>query len=195
MRASSTARVRRPRNAVATRAAILAAARAGFGRDSYEHVGVRDIAAAAGVDAALVIRYFGSKERLFIEAVSHEFSLDSLLAGTREGFGERLARYMLDKGQSPAAFDPLMALLRSATNEQAAGLLRGVLEQQFIQPLACWLGGEEATQRAALITAYLIGLSVTREMVRVEPLCAGTAELLPLVAATLQAYVDATPAL
>ncbi|HEU4323092.1 MAG TPA: TetR family transcriptional regulator [Roseiflexaceae bacterium] len=195
MRAGSTARPRRPRNAVATRAAILAAARAGFGRDSYEHVGVRDIAAVAGVDAALVIRYFGSKERLFVEAVSQEFSLDSLLDGEREQFGERLARYMLEKGQTPGAFDPLMALLRSATNEQAAGLLRSVLEQQFIEPLARWLGGEQATERAALIVAYMIGLSVTREMLRVEPLSAPAAELLPLAAATLQGYVDMAPAL
>lgn len=55
----------RPRDAGRTRKAILRAARELFARASYENVQTRQIAALAGVDAALLNRYFGSKKRLF----------------------------------------------------------------------------------------------------------------------------------
>src|SRR5262245_24637290 len=60
----------RRRNAAATRAAILASARAAFVRSGYDGAGVREIAAGAGVTAMLVNRYFGSKERLFAEVAA-----------------------------------------------------------------------------------------------------------------------------
>jgi AcrR family transcriptional regulator len=60
----------RKRNATATREAILASARKVFARSGYDGAGVREIAAGAGVTAMLVNRYFGSKERLFAEAIA-----------------------------------------------------------------------------------------------------------------------------
>ena len=54
----------RPRNAAATRTAILEAARERFAAESYDDVGMRDIARDVGVDAALISRYFGSKDDL-----------------------------------------------------------------------------------------------------------------------------------
>ena len=104
----------RYRNAAATRQAILEAAKLCFMDDGYEQVGVRDIAARAGVDPALVNRYFGSKEGLFSEAVASKFDLSHLLDGDRATLGERLARYVLQK-KSPGA------RLRSA--RRAAALL------------------------------------------------------------------------
>ncbi|MCC2628726.1 MAG: transcriptional regulator, partial [Thermomicrobiales bacterium] len=65
----------RCRNAKATRQAILEAAKICFMHDGYEQVGVREIAARAGVDPSLVNRYFGSKEGLFSEAVASKFDL------------------------------------------------------------------------------------------------------------------------
>jgi AcrR family transcriptional regulator len=59
---------KRPRNAIQTRADILAAARRRFGAEGYERTTLRAIAADVGVDAALVIHYFGSKQDLFAEA-------------------------------------------------------------------------------------------------------------------------------
>lgn len=182
---------RRTRNAAATRTAILEAARHLFGRDSYERVGVRDIAARAGVDPALVIRYFGSKEQLFAEAITQRFGVSELLTGDRSQFGERLARYVLEKERTPDSFDPVLALLRSATSEHAATLLRAGLDDEFIGPLAAWLGGEQAVLRASLITAYLTGLSVMRDVIGSRPLAdAETEALITLVAPALQSYVD-----
>ncbi len=187
-------RARRPRNAEATRAAILAAARACFTRESYEQVGVRDVAAAAGVDAALVMRYFGSKDGLFAAAIGQDFSVDDLVAGDRAVLGERLARHMLRKADVQGAFDPLLVLLRSSADDQVATLVRDVACEQFIQPLALWLGGEQALQRASLIAAYMLGLAVTRDVIRAEPLITGEIEpLVALVAPVLQSYVDGAP--
>ena len=193
MQDGTTDRARRPRNAAATRAAILAAARGRFARDGYDGVGVRDLAADAGVNAALVIRYFGSKDRLFAEAVGGDFDLGALLGDDRAGAGERLARYILTKGEVEGALDPLLALLRSAPNGPAAGLLREVVDEGFVRPLASWLGGERAELRAGLIAADLLGLAVARDVIGTAALATAEEEtLVALVAPLLQSYVDGT---
>ena len=191
----TTGRSRRRGGAAATRAAMLEAARALFTRDGYDHVGVRDVASVVGVDAALVIRYFGSKERLFAEAVAQGFDPGGYLEGERSGLGERLARSVLRKEKDErGGYDPLLALLRSAPNERAAALLREGLDEQFVYPLARWLGGERASERAGLIAANLFGLAFTRAVVRSAPLATGEVEdLVALVAPVLQSYVDGEP--
>lgn len=186
---------RRPRDASATRAAILEAARARFTRDGFDRVGVRDIAADAGINAALVIRYFGSKENLFTEAITDTFNMDALPMSDRASFGESLARYILSKRETAGALDPLIALLRSATNDQASALLRRSIEEQFVRPLSAWIGGEDAALRAGMIAALVMGLAVTRDVIGAEPLASGETErLVALVAPVLQAYVDGQPA-
>lgn len=182
----------RRRNAAATRAEILDAARALFTSDGYDHVGMRDVAGVVGVDAALVIRYFGSKEGLFAEAVAEGFRIgEDLLEGGTAGFGERLARYVLGREEGKGRFDPTLVLLRSAANERAAVLLREGLDEQFVRPLARWLGGEKAPERAGLIVATLFGLAFTRNVVRSGSLAEGeTEDLISLVAPVLQLYVD-----
>lgn len=181
----------RPRNAAVTRAGILTAARPLFARRGFEGVGVRDVAAEAGVNAALVIRYFGSKEGLFAEAVSAEFSLEGLLEGDRAHLGERLARAVLQKDEEAGALEPLLALLRSATAEPAASLLRAALNRGFVRPLAGWLGGPEAEVRAGLIAACLMGLTVNRFVVREGVLASrDPAALIRQTAPMLQQLVD-----
>ena len=182
---------RRIRNAVATRAAILAAARAHFAADSYERVGVREIAATAGVDPALVIRYFGSKEGLLRAALHQGGDLIPILAEDRATAGERLARLVLLKDEVKDGSDWLLVLLRSAANEEAGNALRDAVEGQFIRPLADWLGGEQAHLRASLIVAYVLGLMIGRKVLRTEALATGSIEeLVALIAPVLQACID-----
>ena len=182
----------RRRDAAATRAEILEAARVLFTRDGYDHVGMRDVAGVVGVDAALVVRYFGTKEGLFAEAVAAGFVLgEGLLDGGRDGFGERLARYVVEKEGAGDGFDPMLVLLRSAPNERAAVLLREVLDEQLVGPLARWLGGDKALERAGLIAANLFGLAFMRNVVRSGSLAEGGSEdLISLVAPVVQSYVD-----
>ncbi len=152
---------------------------------------MRDIAALAGVDAALVIRYFGSKEGLFAEAVAGGLDPAAVLAGDRETLGERLARSVLLKKEAEGEFDLLLVLLRSAPNERAAAILSEELDSQFLQPLARWLGGERAEERAGSIAACLFGIAFMRIVIRRGPLAEdGVEPLVALLAPTLQSYVD-----
>jgi AcrR family transcriptional regulator len=181
----------RGRNAAATRLAILEAAKTCFMHDGYEQVGVRDIAARAGVDPALVNRYFGSKEGLFSEAVASKFDLRHLLEGDRATLGERLARYVLQKKSDGADYDPLVALLRSSSSDVCSGMLRNAIVQGFVRPLAERLEGPDALSRAELVGSTLLGLLVHRTVI-------GGAEavdnerMLALVAPALQTFIDGT---
>ena len=89
---------RRRRDAAATREAILAAATRRFATQGYERAGVREIAADAGVTAALVNRYFGSKEGLFAEVIRRALDMRHLLQGQRGDLADHLARLMVYGG-------------------------------------------------------------------------------------------------
>lgn len=154
-RVKSPAKVR---NAAATRQAILGAARVCFMSEGYDQIGVREIAARAGADAALVNRYFGSKEALFAEAVATKFELGALFASDRSTLGERLARYVLQEKSPGDDYDPLVALLRSASSDVAGKMLRQALVEGFVRPLAARLDGDDAVLRAELIGSTLLGL-------------------------------------
>lgn len=173
----------------ATRAAILNAARASFMAEGYDQVGVREIAARAGIDPALIIRYFGSKEGLFAEAVGAKFDLSALIAGDLDTLGERLAAYILGKKTADEPYDPLPALLRSASSEVAGPMLRDALRNGFTRPLSARLEGPDAEARAELTGSILLGLLVHGTVV--GPGCGASNErMLTLAAPVLQAVID-----
>src|SRR6266853_2965158 len=101
---------KRRRNAAATRSAIVEAATRRFAYQGYEHAGLREIAADAGVDAAMVNRYFGSKEGLFTEVVERAFDIRYLVDGDRATLAERLARIVV-YGREDIAGDRRIPLL------------------------------------------------------------------------------------
>jgi AcrR family transcriptional regulator len=181
----------RPRNAKATRAAILEAARACFTEGGYEHVGVREVAMRAGVNGALVIRYFGSKMKLFAEAMSRRFAFDLTTDACAPDAG-RIAQAVLGSKERGGRLDVVLALVRSAPDPQAAAILKKGLEEEFIKPLAASLRGPKTLQRAALITAYLLGLAIARDVVGVSALVGSSDKaLIALVAPVIQSYIDA----
>ena len=179
----------RGRNAKATRQAILEAAKTCFMHDGYAQVGVRDIAARAGVDPALVNRYFGSKEGLFSEAVASKFDLRHLLDGDRATLGERLARHVLEKKANGADYDPLVALLRSSSSDVCTGMMRSAVLEGFIRPLAARLEGPDAWSRAELVGSTLLGLLVHRTVIGGAE-AADNERMLALVAPALQTFID-----
>ncbi len=173
----------------ATRAALLAAARAQFSASGYDAVGVREVAGAAGVNAALVNRYFGSKLGLFRAAVAESFTVGNLLVGERATLGERLARYLV--GRRRGGFDPTLVVLRSAASPEAGPVLRAALDAQVVQPLAVWLGGADAHERAGLVVAALFGIAAARDVLGVGALAADRADALaPPLAPFLQRLID-----
>ena len=177
------------RNAAATRQAILEAAKTCFMHEGYEQVGVREIAARAGVDPALVNRYFGSKEGLFSEAVASKFDLSHLLDEDRANLGEQLARYVLQKQSTGADYDPLVALLRSSSSDVCSGMLRNAILEGFVRPLAARLEGPDALLRAELVGSTLLGLLVHRTVIGGAE-AADNERMLALVAPALQRFID-----
>ncbi|HEY0105782.1 MAG TPA: TetR family transcriptional regulator, partial [Rhizomicrobium sp.] len=84
----------RKRDAEATRAAILAAAKAHFAKSGYDGAFLRDIAAEAGADAALINRYFGGKEGLFAAALKDSIAPDMVSHWDRTAFAQDVAKMM-----------------------------------------------------------------------------------------------------
>ncbi|RKN50751.1 TetR family transcriptional regulator [Micromonospora endolithica] len=188
---------RRPGNPD-TREAILRAAREAFAERGYDAASIRAIAAAAGVDPALVHHYFGNKDQLFLAAMDAPLNpaelLPKVLAGDRAGLGERLARMFLGVWDSPAGAAGV-ALLRSAlSNEWTARLLREFITTQILRRVLEHLDVDpaELPLRGSLVASQLVGLVMVRHVVRLEPAASADPEILvAAVAPTLQRYLTA----
>lgn len=166
--------VPRARCAATTKAAILQAARRRFLAESYDNVGLRDIARDVGVDAALVARYFGSKEELFYEVVH---------AGKGNGLdpavgADALPAYLAalltsQRGDREAKIEQLQIILRSASSPKAAEVVRAALKDDVLEPVARLLSGPNGEIRACMALGVMIGATVMRTIMAVEPLCGG----------------------
>lgn len=177
-----------------SRADILAAARRLFAERGYDGATIRAIAQEAGVDAALIHHFFGTKEQVFVAAMELPFQpaelLPQLIAGPREQVGERFVRLFLAVWRDPDRRAPVLALLRSATtNEQAAEMIRQFVTEALLTRVAGALGVPPLRVTAA--ASQLIGLVMVRHVLGVEPLAsADEEEIVRLVAPTIQRYLD-----
>ncbi len=160
----------RRRDAEATRAAILEAAKGQFARLGYDRAALRDIAAAAGADVALIKRYFGGKEALFTEALKASFRPDLLKDWNRATFARDIAAMMAGGAHvEEARTRGFQFLLRAATSPTTAPLLNLAVQERFLEPIRDWLGGDDAGPRARVLAATFIGFLVER-LIRDEPL-------------------------
>lgn len=162
----------RARCAASTRELMLASARRRFLEESYENVGLRDIARDAGVDVALVGRYFGSKESLFHEVLRGTRCdwLDTAVAA--EDLPAFLTAMVLsnEEGEDREDLDRLLIILRSASSPQASELVRTAFREDVIEPVARLLSGPDAELRVAVAFSILTGTTVMRSFMGVEPL-------------------------
>ena len=188
---AANSETKRRRGSAATKAAILDAAKLAFTQESYEAVGLRAIAARAGVDASLVNRYFGTKQALFAEVMDGSIDIGPYLNGDRATFGWRIAHGMVTTRVAPGSFRPLLVMIRSAPNAEAGGILRAHLNDDLAVPLAAWLGGHNAQERAGLILAQLAGFFFMRTVIGLDQLEQANEEsLVSELAAAVQLYVD-----
>ena len=165
-----TRRGRRPGDPEVTKQAILEAARAAFAESGYGGATIRGIAAAAGVDPALVHHHFGSKDELFVAAHELPISPAGMIAAFEHGegsLGERVARMFLTATFTPGG--PYEALVRSAmTHETARNMLRDFIEHGVLDALAPGLGVPDARLRIMLVGSHLMGLFMIRQVIGVE---------------------------
>ena len=165
------------RKAERTRAAILKAAQELFAELGYARTTVRDIAARAAIDPAMVMRYFGSKDALFARATAIDLKLPDLTQTAPAQFGDRLIRHFLDVWEGPSSTGTLTILLRtSASDEAAAAKTREVFAGQVLPMLARVAEPAEVATRAGLISTQLLGLALCRYVLKVPPVVAMTPE-------------------
>lgn len=165
-----------------------------FGESGFDGATVRAIATRAGVDAAMVNHWFGSKEGLFAQAVLKlPFDPHELLAELRNGpdeeFGRRIVRTFLTRWDG-AGGEVFQALVRSvAGHEQAALVLRSFF-QSFFTKIIGELGSDRVELRTSLCASQLVGMGLVRYVAKFEPMA--TSEIEPLVTAiapTVQRYL------
>jgi AcrR family transcriptional regulator len=160
----------RRRDATATRAAILKAAQTQFARAGYDSATLREIAAEAGVDVALIARYFGGKEGLFTEALKASIGPGHWREWDHASFPREVAELMAGSPHDDEArTQNFQFLLRAATSPATAPLLNVAVQERFLAVISDFLGGEDAQARARVMAAVFIGFLVER-LIRGEPL-------------------------
>ncbi|WP_062210592.1 TetR/AcrR family transcriptional regulator [Streptomyces sp. NBRC 109706] len=209
----------------AARERILASAREEFAARGYDRASIRAIARGADVNPALVHHYYGTKEQVFAAAVVDAIEpaarglADQRAAGAPNesggvsgpggvpgaggisgaggpaDFGERFTRMFFGIWQNPTSRGPLLAVLRSAmNNETAAAIFRRLLTRRILAELAGQLTVPDAELRAELAATQLVGVMLARHVLRLEPL-AGTEneELIRRLAPVVQYHLFGEP--
>ncbi|MGZ4331269.1 MAG: TetR/AcrR family transcriptional regulator [Solirubrobacteraceae bacterium] len=180
-----------------TREAIRAAARRLFAERGFEGASMRAIAAEAGVDAALITHFFGSKANLLGAAIDWPFDLDRelprLLSAGSDQAGERLVALFVRSWDREGSRHPVITLLHAAVNEpSAADLLADFMRTRLFGPLLAELGSDQPETRANLVASQLGGLALARYILRLEPLAsARPRDVVRWVAPGIQRYLTA----
>lgn len=150
-----------------TRRAILDAALACFEREGFDALGIRTIAAKAEVSPALVIRYFGSKAELFRCVVEAAFEGFDTSVPLTPKIVPALVQYLMGGGQGARAS---RILVRSAASEDAAHVLRGFVNERFLDPAVATDARGDAPLRFGMLVALLTGFGVVGDVLKLGAL-------------------------
>lgn len=159
-----------------------------FSTRSYAEAGVRDIAAEANANPALVGRYFGSKIELFEAVLDACIGVEWFTQLGRERFGEKIVHEFLDKPRD--ADNPVPMLILSAGDPTARAAALRYLKTQIMEPLTSWFGELEASERAVQLMTVINGLFIFRMVLPLEPIENPTPAMRRWLAQTLQEIVD-----
>jgi AcrR family transcriptional regulator len=183
-----------------TREAILEAARAQFAAHGYDGATIRAIAAAAGVDPALVHHFYGSKESLFAAAMQLPFIPSEVIGAALaqhapgDSLGTHMVRSALAIWESAEVRGAFQSMLRSAlTSEQAAATLREFIAAAILRPVASVAGGTDPGRtpfRTSLVASQMLGLALGRYVLRFGPVAeASPDELAAAIGPTIDRYL------
>jgi AcrR family transcriptional regulator len=151
-----------------TEARILDAAAGVFVEAGYERATIRAVASAAGVDAGLVMHYFGSKQELYRRVIDAA-PLPEVSGAPEEAVDQILATLASRLASEPTAS---LALLRSMlTNPEAASVARVGMARYQAQ-IADVIPADDASLRASIISAVILGVTVSRHLVKSDDLAA-----------------------
>ncbi|MDB5676231.1 MAG: TetR family transcriptional regulator [Sphingomonas bacterium] len=175
---------------IRTREAIETAARELFAINGFDRTTVRDIGARAGIDASMIIRYFGSKDALFAHVAMPDLHMPDLSGADPATIGETMVRHFLEQWEGERAGGGLPVLLRSAaSNEEAAERLRTIFRDQVFPAIARAGPPETAVTRAGLVASQILGLAMARYVLRLPPVVGMSTEfIVRTVGDTVQRY-------
>lgn len=178
-----------------TRAEILDGAKRVFGKVGYDRATVRGIATEAGVDPSLIYHYFGTKDQLFAASIDIPIpaaeALRSVFAADREDLGRRLAEAFFFVWEQEAARVSLLGILRSAMGgeNRAVEAFRQFLTTSVLDQISPLIDGENPPLRALLMASHLVGVAMSRYVMRLEPIASAPVEdIVGLVAPRIQSY-------
>ncbi len=152
----------RKRDAEATSARIVSAAQDLFTRYGYDGVSTRDIAATAGVNVALINRYFGSKAGLFEQAIVSGMKGPEPTPEALGGLGRAKAEWLTRPKEE--GFDPMTTLLRSSMSPEVREIIRKTVQTRGVQALADAIPGADREERAHLLVGIIAGLDLWLHM-------------------------------
>ncbi|MEU6146740.1 TetR family transcriptional regulator [Streptomyces sp. NPDC047081] len=153
------------RDAEATKAAILRAARHLLARHAHADITLKAVAERAGVSAPLILKYFGNKDALFARVMSFEADADALLDAPTPELGRHMVRHVL-VSQSRQGADPLLRIVFAPLHGEQGDILRANFRTQVTERLTARLDGPDAGLRAELAVAALLGLGVVYGIAR-----------------------------
>ena len=158
-------------------AAILQAARELFAEAGFERTTIRAVAARAGLDPALVMQHYGSKEGLFAAAARWSDDAQSVLTASRDDLPAAAVADLLAKFEDAPDREAAVALMRNClTHPAAARVMRDEVMCDRAAAIAASIGGEEAELRSSLVGACMIGLGMARYLLEIEPLASASRE-------------------
>ncbi|MFD4506824.1 TetR family transcriptional regulator [Streptomyces sp. NPDC058457] len=147
------------RDAEATKAAILRAARHLLARHAHADITLKDVAERAGVSAPLILKYFGNKDSLFARVMSFDTDAAALLDAPLDDLGRHMVRHVLESQRDRGA-DPLVRIVFAPLQGDHGDVLRANFRAHVVDALAARLTGPDPDLRAELAVAQLIGLGV-----------------------------------
>jgi len=149
-----------------TEARILDAASRGFLTAGYERTTIRAVASAAGVDAGLVMHYFGSKQELFRRVI--DAAPVPGIGGAPGQAAEQILATLADRlASEPTAS---LALLRSMLTNPEADSAASVAIARYETQIAQAIPAGDASLRAAIISAITLGIMVSRHLIKSDEL-------------------------
>jgi AcrR family transcriptional regulator len=175
-----------------TEGAILEAAQALFAETGFERATIRAVAARAGVDPALVMQYYGSKEGLFAAATRWSHEHESVLDAPREQVPAAALSDLFEKFEGAGDTEAAVALMRNClTHPEARRMMRDDVMCHVTDRVARTIGGEDAELRAGLMSACLMGLGLARYLFDMPAVArASRSDIERLLEPALRALVD-----
>ncbi|HUR12890.1 MAG TPA: TetR family transcriptional regulator [Mycobacteriales bacterium] len=178
-----------------TEASILDAARALFAEVGFERTTIRGVASRAGVDPALVMQYYGSKDGLFAASAQWFADRKGVASATLADLPAVALSDLLAGMEDPELRCAATAVLRSClTNESARTVMRDQVMKDRHATVAATIGGPDAELRAGLLGAVMIGTTIARYLLEIPAVAQASPEDIERVLQpVLKALVDPSP--